>query len=156
MTGVEQSIGSEPVAVAARIIVAEDDPHDQMLFGMAAEDSGLEIDFDFVSAGDELIRELERRARLGALPDVLVLDMKMPRLDGHEVLDVLAERPELRPSRVGVFSTSHRQQDIDRSRAKGAAWHEVKPSRYEDLVGFVERIVAESLAGRGDPADSSR
>jgi CheY-like chemotaxis protein len=125
-----------------RVLVAEDDPHDQMLFIMAAEDAGAEIDFDFVPNGEAFVEELRQRAAAANLPDVGVLDMRMPRLDGHEVLDALVRNPSIRPAEVGIFSSSHRQQDIDQSLAKGAAWHEVKPSKFEDLIAFVTRIDA--------------
>ncbi|MGH1488938.1 MAG: response regulator [Acidimicrobiales bacterium] len=122
------------------VLVAEDDAHDQMLFVMAADDSKTDMSVSFVADGEELLGELRKRAASDSLPDVLVLDMRMPRLDGHEVLDVLRDEPTIRPAVVGVFSSSHRQQDIDRSMAKGAAWHKVKPSRYEDLLSFVRQL----------------
>lgn len=124
----------------SRVLVAEDDPHDQMLFIMAAEDAKAALHFDFMPNGEEFISELRRLAADEELPTMAVLDMRMPRLSGHEVLDILDREPWLRPPEVGVFSTSHRQQDVDQSLAKGAAWHEVKPSKFEDLVAFIRRI----------------
>lgn len=139
--------GSKPTTAAINLLVAEDDPHDQMLLLMAAGDcdAGVEVTIDFADDGAELLAELRRRAVTSSLPDLVVLDMRMPTVDGHEVLDALREDPTLPEVAVGVFSSSYRQQDIDRSLAKGAAWHEVKPSRYEELVAFVEWIAA-SLA----------
>jgi len=127
------------------ILVAEDDPHDQMLLVMAAEDCGVDVDItiDFANDGAELLAELKRRAAASAVPELVVLDMRMPMLDGHDVLDALRDDATLPDVRVGVFSSSYRQQDIDRSLQKGAAWHEVKPSRYEELVEFVERIATQ-------------
>lgn len=124
----------------SRVLVAEDDPHDQMLFIMAAEDANAAIEFEFIPNGEEFIAELRRMAADEILPTMAVLDMRMPRMSGHEVLDVIEREPWLRPAEVGVFSTSHRQQDIDQSLARGAAWHEVKPSKFEDLVAFIRRL----------------
>ena len=123
-----------------RVLVAEDDPHDQMLFIMAAEDAGSSIAFRFTSNGEELVAELRRMAADDSLPTMAVLDMRMPRMNGHEVLDVLGAEPTICPAEVGVFSTSHRHQDVIDSLDKGAAWHEVKPSKFEELVAFVRRI----------------
>lgn len=128
------------------IIVAEDDAHDQMLLVMAAKDGAADVEFTFAGDGEELLDLLRERHKNGLTPDLVVLDMRMPRLDGHEVLDALANNPELRPRQVGVFSSSHREQDIQQSIQKGAAWHRVKPSRFEDLVGFVAEVTAECLA----------
>lgn len=122
------------------VLVAEDDPHDQMLFIMAAEDAKTSIKLGFMPNGEELVTELRRLAGSEEMPTMAVLDMRMPRMSGHEVLDALNDDPSIRPAEVGVFSTSHRSQDVDTSLAKGAAWHEVKPSKYEELVAFLRRL----------------
>jgi two-component system response regulator len=123
-----------------RVLVAEDDPHDQMLFIMAAEDAGASIRLEFMPNGEEFLTELRRMAETGELPAIAVLDMRMPRMSGHDVLDVLSREPSICPAEVGVFSTSHRHEDVVESLTKGAAWHEVKPSKFEELVAFVRRI----------------
>lgn len=128
------------IAGTRRVLVAEDDPHDQMLFIMAAEDAGATIKLEFIPNGEECIDELRRRAADEDLPTMAVLDMRMPRMNGHEVLDILGQEPAICPAEVGVFSTSHRHQDVVESLAKGAAWHEVKPSTFEELVAFIRRI----------------
>lgn len=125
-----------------RVLVAEDDHHDQMLFVMAADDAEVKISVDFACDGQEVIDSLRSAAANGCLPDLVVLDLWMPKLDGHEVLEVMGEEPDLCPATVGVFSSSYRQQDIDRSLELGAAWHEVKPSKYQDLVAFIQRATA--------------
>ncbi len=124
----------------SRVLVAEDDPHDQMLFIMAAEDANAALKLEFMPNGEELVTELRRMASDDALPTMAVLDMRMPRMSGHEVLDILNEDPRICPAEVGVFSTSHREQDVQTSLDKGAAWHEVKPSKFEELVAFIRRI----------------
>ncbi len=126
--------------VTSRVLVAEDDPHDQMLFIMAAEDAEATIKLEFRPNGEEFVAELRRMATDDELPTMAVLDMRMPRMSGHDVLDVLAQEPAIRPPEVGVFSTSHRHQDVVESLTRGAAWHEVKPSKYEELVAFIRRI----------------
>ena len=139
----DQLIDTEPsrlLTETSRVLVAEDDPHDQMLFIMASEDAKASLAFEFMPNGEEFLTELRRLAADDELPTMAVLDMRMPRMNGHEVLDVLNREPWLRPAEVGVFSTSHRPQDVDESLLLGAAWHEVKPSKFEDLVGFIRRL----------------
>lgn len=135
----------EPPSGAVDILVADDDPHDQMLFAMANEDAEVDVKLSFVNDGLELLSKLESLAAQGSLPDLVVLDMRMPKCDGHEVLDALATNSAFDSLDVVVFSTSHRQSDIEQSVARGALWHEVKPSSYEDLVSFVETIARRCL-----------
>lgn len=147
MNPYQATAGATPGEVTAtrndlRVLVAEDDHHDQMLFVMAADDAKVDISIEFASDGREVIELLRSSVAAGSLPDLAVLDLWMPKLDGHEVLEIMVAEPEIRPSTVGVFSSSYRQQDIDRSLELGAAWHEVKPSKYQDLVEFIRRASA--------------
>lgn len=135
---------TRPVA----IVVADDDPHDQMLFAMAARDCDPEPDVTFVEDGLALVAQLRRRAATGRLPDLVVVDLRMPRMNGHEVLAELAGDPDLRDVAAVMFSTSRRTRDIDQSMGLGALRHEVKPSTYEELVAFVQGSVDICVARR--------
>ncbi|NNE74581.1 MAG: response regulator [Acidimicrobiales bacterium] len=121
-----------------RLLVADDDPHDRLLFGMAADESGHDLDVHFVDDGLEALEYLRTE---GAV-DVVILDLRMPRCDGHEVLAAMAADPELQDIAAIVFSNSRRDQDIETSVESGALWHAVKPSTYEDLVEFVNSVVS--------------
>ncbi len=144
--GLSRSTLARPT-VPASILVAEDDSHDQLLMVMAAQDCNVDVEFSFVENGEELMDELRSRVSTGTMPHMVVLDMRMPRMDGHEVLDALQDEPTIRPGLIGVFSSSYRQQDIDLSLEKGAMWHRVKPSKYEELVDFVADIAAQCNPG---------
>ena len=90
---------------------------------------------DWVSDGVEAIDYLCRRGSFVAAPrpDVVILDLNLPRLDGREFLQELRRHPDLRELPVIVWTTSSRPLDAHESWALGARTFYTKPA---DLVGF--------------------
>jgi len=82
------------------------------------------------------------RARF-PIPALLLLDLKMPKVDGFDVLTWLRSRPELSPLPVVVLSSSSREDDIQRARLLGAADYRVKPADFEQL-----QVLAQDVATR--------
>jgi CheY-like chemotaxis protein len=122
------------------IVMADDDRNDQLLMVMAAEESGLPIEFTFVDDGSELLLFLSRIENVDQLPDAIVLDLRMPRLDGHKTLDRLQAHSVFWQIPVVVFTTSRRYRDLCVSRDLGAREFETKPSDFAGLVSFVDRL----------------
>lgn len=85
--------------------------------------------------GSEAVAWLRRRLRSGneALPDIILLDLNMPNMDGFQVLAELKSSPLLRRIPVVVFSTSCDQEDVDRAYEEGANSYVVKPARLDEL-----------------------
>src|SRR5207244_2818726 len=73
-------------------------------------------------------------------PDLLLLDLKMPRMDGFQVLDWLRRQPVLKRLPVVVFSSSPLDHDINRAYDLGASSFLVKPHENEKLNGLVEKL----------------
>jgi len=141
---------SNVTSASISVLMAEDDPHDQMLFAMAAEDSENDLRPVFVDDGLDVLPMLRTMAEQGTRPDLIVLDMRMPRSNGHDVLSEIKADPLFADIDVVVFSSSRRQTDMNKSIEVGALWHEVKPSNYAELVAFVDAI-----AGRVKVSTSS-
>lgn len=123
----------------ATILIAEDNPSEQLLLRRAFRKAGFDLQTHFVSDGIEVLRYLERASRHG-LPLLLLLDLKMPELDGFEVLEWLQLRPDLRPPSVVVFSSSPHSCDITRCSRLGVDHYLVKPSDATELVAMVKRL----------------
>ena len=68
------------------VIVADDEPADNLLLAMAAQEADVEMNFTFAEDGEELIRLLTERVAEGKVPDVVVLDIRMPRCTGLEAM----------------------------------------------------------------------
>jgi two-component system, response regulator len=138
---------SNPPAVATLIrtsldvIVAEDEPSDRLLLAMAACEANIEMAFTFAEDGEELLRILAERAESGTLPDLIVLDIRMPRCSGLEAMETIASSPALRDIPVVMFTTSRRDADMERGLSLGVARFEVKPRTYPALVAFARELL---------------
>ena len=127
------------------ILVAEDDPTDAFFLQRAFAKTGVEVGLKFVRDGQEAIDYLVGEppyADRGShpLPELLLLDIKMPRLNGFEVLHWLKTQPGLRRLLVIVFSSSAEADDINRAYDLGANSYLVKPHATEQLLELVNRV----------------
>ena len=129
------------------ILVAEDDPNDALLLKLAF--GPVRVDrVHFVGDGKEVIDYLrgespyDDRAK-HPLPDLLVLDLKMPGTTGFDVLEWLQQRPDLTPMNVAVLSGSESQPEINQACAMGANFFIVKSVDFERLVGMAKGLIEE-------------
>lgn len=107
------------------ILMADDDPDDQLLAKDALTECQLDADLHCVSDGEELLNYLHRRGRFTdaekyPLPHLILLDLNMPRKDGREALTEIKAHPDWRRIPVVVFTTSRADTDIARIYALGA------------------------------------
>jgi CheY-like chemotaxis protein len=148
----KRSGSQAPVATRPlNVVVADDDRHDQLLLTMAAEEAGVDLELYFVDDGVRLLALLDDRAAEGALPDLIVLDLRMPRLDGHQVLQLLADDPALWRIPVVVLSSSSDRADIEATLSRGVRSYQTKPSEFSELTRFVSTLA--SFAPRDDATD---
>src|SRR4051794_18536761 len=121
------------------IVMAEDDEDDQLLARAAIKDADLDAWLQTVADGAELLDYLKRRgahSREGAAPrpGLVLLDLNMPRMGGHEALQAIKQDPELRAIPVVVFTTSTAEEDIARTYDAGGNTFITKPRNYPALV----------------------
>ncbi len=127
------------------ILVAEDDPTDALFLRRAFSKAGVSVTLQFVRDGQEAVDYLRGDAPFAdrnahPLPDLLLLDLKMPRLNGFDVLGWLRQRPILKRLPVIIFSSSGELGDINHAYDLGANSFVVKPHALEELLGLVERF----------------
>jgi CheY-like chemotaxis protein len=124
------------------ILVAEDDADDRVLLADAFAESGVVVSLDFVSDGVELMQRLALRdadVNLG-LPDLLLLDLNMPRMDGREALRAIREHERLRHLPVIILTTSKAELDIRVSYQLGANSYVTKPRRFDELIAVLRSL----------------
>ena len=119
------------------ILSAEDDLDDQFLIKEAIEEAGIQASVNFVSDGLTLIEKLTKQYR-GSLPDILLLDLNMPVMDGITVLKVLRERKDFDDLPIIILTTSNNQNEIDQCYSLGAKSFITKPSSFKGMVEVVK------------------
>ncbi|MFP4540456.1 MAG: response regulator [Opitutales bacterium] len=125
-----------------RLFLAEDNAADVFIFREALCQLTTPTDLEVCSRGDVAQQTLAEAAEKGAPPDLIVLDLNLPRLSGLELLDFLAATPALKSVPAVVLSSSGASSDIAASRGKGARAYLVKPMEYERFVTMVAAMVA--------------
>jgi CheY-like chemotaxis protein len=95
---------------------------------------------DGQSALDYLFRRGEYADPPGARPHVILLDLRLPRVDGIQVLQAIKESPELRQIPVVVLTTSETEKDIARAYYNHANSYLVKPVGYEEFVKLMQDL----------------
>ena len=128
------------------ILLAEDDPEEVFLMQRAFQKAGSQIPLRVVRDGQMAIDYLARSGDFSDTRDsplsVLLLDLKMPRKNGFEVLKWVRQQPELRQLIVIVFSSSGELTDINQAYELGANSYLVKPGDFEALINLVKTIEA--------------
>jgi|ERR1041385_7093436 CheY-like chemotaxis protein len=127
------------------MLVAEDDPNDIFLLERALARSGLAIEARFFRDGAETLDYLHGNGpftdrKTYPLPRLLLLDIKMPRKNGFEVLQSVRSNPALKRLIAVMFSSSAEEKDINRAYDLGANAYVVKPSDSARLVLVLRRI----------------
>jgi CheY-like chemotaxis protein len=115
------------------------------LFRRAAHKAGLTVEIDNAEDGDAAVRYLETRVEQSAdetagLPWIVLLDLKMPRKSGLEVLQWLRGQPRLRFVPVIIFTSSRESSDIARAYELGANSYLVKPVSFDQLKEMVRDV----------------
>jgi CheY-like chemotaxis protein len=127
-----------------RILLVDDSPRDREMALDALETNHLANEVvalrDGAEALDYLFRRGEFAGRSGGQPVVVLLDLKMPRVDGLEVLRQIKGDPNLRMIPVVVMTSSREEHDIVRSYQLGVHAYVVKPVRFEDFVDAVRLL----------------
>jgi CheY-like chemotaxis protein len=124
------------------VLLVEDDPGDVLIAREAMAAGQLATRLEVVSDGVEAIAYLRREQTYAAAPrpDLILLDLNLPRKTGHEVLAELKADPELRRIPVVVLTTSRAQEDIAKSYDLHASVHVSKPVDFEDYAVVVKQI----------------
>ena len=125
--------------------MAEDDPTDAYFFERAFKRAGIPVTLHFVRDGQEALDYLQGaglfadRSRY-PVPQLVLLDLQMPRLNGFEVLEWVRKQPDLHGLLIVIFSSSTEPRDINRAYGLGANSYLVKPHSMAELTALVGRF----------------
>ena len=121
-----------------RILVVDDSAEDVLLLEEAMQEYGLDAVLESAFDGDQALRRL----RGEPLPDLVLLDLNMPRRNGREVLEELKQDAALRSLPVIIFSTSSSPSDVEACYDRHANSYLVKPIDFDGLGEVVRALDA--------------
>ena len=129
---------------ARTILIVDDNASDLDLLQIALEESGVEAEVRTACDGRQAVAALERAEGEGgaARPAVVVLDLNMPIMNGHELLAHLQADERLRGIPVVVLTTSDAPNDRTRCLELGAREFLVKPRRFADFTQVIAKLRA--------------
>ncbi|WP_031090644.1 response regulator [Streptomyces sp. NRRL WC-3549] len=124
------------------VLLVEDDPGDELMTREAFEDNKIRNTLHVVRDGQEALDFLYRQGEYGDAPrpDLVLLDLNLPKYDGRQVLEKIKTDPELALIPVVVLTTSSAEEDILRSYKLHANAYVTKPVDLEQFIGAVRQI----------------
>ena len=133
-----------PTASINRILLVEDSPRDAEMALDALAQNNLANEVVHVRDGADALDYLYRRGefagRTNGQPAVILLDLKMPRVDGLEVLRQIKGDPALKTIPVVIMTSSREESDLTQSYALGVNAYVVKPVQFLEFVGAVKLL----------------
>lgn len=134
------------MSTLGRILLVEDDPKDVELTLTALEEYNLANEVVVAKDGEEALDYLYSRgsfkARSNDHPAVLLLDLKLPKIDGLEVLQQIKSDEKLRMIPVVVLTSSHEEKDMVASYKLGVNAYVVKPVDFHEFVNAIKELGA--------------
>jgi len=131
-----------PSASPIEVLLVEDDPGDVLMTREAFEHNKLSNILHVVNDGEQAIAFLTRQGEFDGAPrpDLILLDLNLPRKDGREVLKEIKADDELRSIPVVILTTSEAEEDVLRSYNLHANAYVTKPVDFERFIGVVRDI----------------
>lgn len=121
------------------VLLIDDDREDQEIFGDAIREVDETVRFMSEFNSDQAITNITTMGE--ARPEIIFLDLNMPRLNGKQLLSELKRDPEMSRIPVVMCSTFFGDRDMQETARLGAAHHLVKPTRFSELCEEIARIL---------------
>jgi CheY-like chemotaxis protein len=139
------------------VLVAEDAVADRLLLQEAFQTAGEAVDLRLVNGGEDLLAYLHRREpwTKARLPDLILLDLNMPGMDGLDALSEIKGDPDLKHIPVVVLTASKDEKDIAKAYARGANTFVPKPESPDELAGVIQILCRYWFRACALPRESS-
>jgi CheY-like chemotaxis protein len=119
------------------ILLADDDLDDHFFFKRAIRQLKIHATVSAVTMGDQLLKFLQEKK---AAPNIIFLDINMPRKNGIECLQEIKEDSRFKDIPVIMLSSSSSESDIEESFSKGASFYIIKPVLQPELVEILRKV----------------
>ncbi|MFC2084219.1 response regulator [Bacteroidota bacterium] len=133
---------SELHADPVDILLVEDNPGDARLAKEALNESKLNNRLNIVTDGEKALKYLMKQDEFEetVTPDLILLDLNLPKIDGREVLEIIKEDEELKMIPVVILTTSHAEEDILKTYKLHANCYITKPLDLDQFMKVVQSI----------------
>ncbi|MHA7056320.1 response regulator [Aquimarina sp. M1] len=121
-----------------KFLLIEDDEIERLKFVRVLDKNNYSYKLLEAQNGEEALDILENK---NETPDVILLDLNMPRMSGLEFLKILKSNERLQYIPVVILSTSNNHKDLKKSYEEGAAGYIVKPLKYDDYAEKIKSLV---------------
>jgi CheY-like chemotaxis protein len=127
------------------LLYAEDEENDVLLLELGLRKAQLDVELKTVSDGQEALDYLSGSAPYAdrqqyPLPDLLLLDLNMPRLSGMQVLAWLRQQPQFTSLPVVIYTSSDHPSDMDKAKQLGATDYVLKPAFVDKIAEALQRL----------------
>ena len=119
-----------------KVLIADDEPNIVTSLEYLMQKKGFEV--KIASNGDEALALVE-----SFLPDVVLLDVMMPRKSGYEVCQQIRERPDWQHIKVVMLSAKGREAEVNKGLSLGADSYVTKPFSNQELIAKIEGLLAD-------------
>ncbi len=119
------------------VLLVEDDEDNRDLVEFIVARSRLDIQLMIAENGEEALKRIR-----GKRPDLILMDMQMPVMDGYTAVSIIKADPQYSAIPIIAFTALARPEDIERSRSIGCAEHYTKPLDPEDLVKIINKYLS--------------
>ena len=129
--------------LASRLLVVEDDPYDVELFRLALESYPFGSQLDIVGDGEQALVYLlgqDNEPPPRSLPRMVLLDLKLPKMDGLQVLEAIRKHPRTRHLTVVVMTSSEEEADLQACYALGVNSYVVKPLDFRQFQETAQQV----------------
>ena len=121
------------------ILLADDDDDDRLFFKDAIGEVKVKTVVNMVNDGVELMDYLNNAET--RLPNLIFLDLNMPRKDGMECLKEIRSNHKLKDLTIAIYSTSGLEKDIEETFVRGANIYIKKPNDFEELKSILDKVI---------------
>jgi two-component system cell cycle response regulator DivK len=118
------------------ILLVEDDEDNRELVDFVITRSRLDVELVMAENGEEAIQCMRKKK-----PDLILMDMQMPIMDGYTAVPIIKADPELSAIPIIAFTALARPEDIARTRSIGCIEHHTKPMEPEQLVKLIQKYI---------------
>jgi CheY-like chemotaxis protein len=140
------------------ILQVEDDDNDILFLRAAMQKAAPEIPLQVAIDGKQALDYLQGNGKYAnrdqyPIPCLVLLDLRLPRVDGFRVLEWIRQQPQYRALPVVIMTSSNEECDIDRARQLGANAYITKPANPAELVGIIQSLRHYCIPGEAAPPE---